>query len=44
MPVILSEMDWDRWLDPTLADPTSLLPLLRPAPDDLLEAIPVGHL
>lgn len=44
MPVILSELAWDRWLDPTLTDPTSLLPLLRPAPDDLLEAIPVGPL
>jgi putative SOS response-associated peptidase YedK len=42
MPVILAEFDWDRWLDPTLTDPTSLLPLLGPAPDDLLEAIPVG--
>jgi putative SOS response-associated peptidase YedK len=44
MPVILSEFDWDRWLDPTLTDPTSFFPLLGPAPDDLLEAIPVGSL
>ena len=44
MPVILSEFDWDRWLDPTLTDPTSFFPLLGPAPDDLLEAIPVGPL
>jgi putative SOS response-associated peptidase YedK len=42
MPVILSELDWDRWLDPTLTDATSFFPLLGPAPDDLLEAIPVG--
>jgi len=42
MPVILPEFDWDRWLDPTITDPTSFLPLLGPAPDDLLEAIPVG--
>jgi putative SOS response-associated peptidase YedK len=44
MPVILSELAWDQWLDPRLTDVTNLLPLLRPAPDDLLEAIPVGPL
>jgi putative SOS response-associated peptidase YedK len=44
MPVILAEFDWDRWLDPTLTDATSLFPLLGPAPDDLLQAIPVGPL
>jgi len=44
MPVVLSELHWDGWLDPKLTDPTSLLPLLRPAPDDELEAIPVGPL
>lgn len=42
MPVILTEFDGDRWLDPTLTDATSLCELLAPAPDDLLEAIPVG--
>jgi putative SOS response-associated peptidase YedK len=42
MPVILAEFDWDRWLDPTLTDATSLFELLAPARDDLLEAIPVG--
>ena len=44
MPVVLSESHWDTWLDPDLTDPTSLFDLLRPAPDDLLEAIPVGPL
>lgn len=44
MPVMVSEFDWDQWLDSKLTDPTNLLPLLRPAPDDLLEAIPVGPL
>jgi putative SOS response-associated peptidase YedK len=44
MPVILPEFDWDRWLDPTLTDATSFFSLLGPAPDDLLEAIPVGPL
>jgi putative SOS response-associated peptidase YedK len=42
MPVILVEFDWDRWLDPTLTDATSFFELLAPAPEDLLEAIPVG--
>ena len=42
MPVILAEVEWDRWLDPSLTDPTELLPLLEPGPHDLLEAIPVG--
>jgi putative SOS response-associated peptidase YedK len=44
MPVILSEFDWDRWLDPLTTDATSFFPLLQAAPDDLLEAIPVGPL
>jgi putative SOS response-associated peptidase YedK len=44
MPVILQDLEWDRWLDPTLTDAASFLPLLGPAPDDLLEAIPVGPL
>jgi putative SOS response-associated peptidase YedK len=44
MPVILPELDWDRWLDPTLSDATSFFELLGPAPDDLLEAVPVGPL
>jgi hypothetical protein len=42
MPVIVSELDWDRWLDPAITDISSFMPLLAPAPDDLLEAIPVG--
>ncbi|MDX5365374.1 MAG: SOS response-associated peptidase, partial [Alphaproteobacteria bacterium] len=41
MPVILAEADWDLWLDPAAAE-KELLALLRPAPDDLLEAIPVS--
>jgi putative SOS response-associated peptidase YedK len=44
MPVILSELDWDRWLDPTVTDPVAFGPLLQPAADDLLEAIPIGPL
>jgi putative SOS response-associated peptidase YedK len=42
MPAILAEYDWDRWLDPSLTDVADFFPLLGPAPDDLLEAIPVG--
>jgi putative SOS response-associated peptidase YedK len=44
MPVILAEFDWDRWLDPTLTDVAAFFPLFGPAPDDLLEAIPVASL
>tara|TARA_R110002110_G_scaffold79145_6_gene207053 strand:- start:1616 stop:2359 length:744 start_codon:yes stop_codon:yes gene_type:complete len=41
MPVILDEKDWARWLDPAATE-KELLALLAPAPDDLLEAIPIG--
>lgn len=41
MPVILPEKDWGLWLDPAATE-KELLALLRPAPDDLLEAIPVS--
>ena len=42
MPVILPEYDWERWLDPTVIDPAAFAEILAPAPDDLLEAYPVG--
>lgn len=41
MPVILDEKDWDLWLDPAATE-KELLALLRPAPDDLMEAVPVS--
>lgn len=41
MPVILDERDWDRWLDPA-TPPKELAALMKPAPDDLLEAVPVS--
>lgn len=41
MPVILDEKDWDLWLDPAATE-RELRALLRPAPDDMLEAIPVS--
>jgi len=42
MPVVLEERDWDRWLDPDAPELDALVRLLRPAPDDLLVAYPVG--
>lgn len=41
MPVILAPEDYDLWLAPT-QPPALLEQLLRPAPDDLLEAYPVS--
>jgi putative SOS response-associated peptidase YedK len=48
MPVVLTEPDWEQWLDPTV-DPSddavdSLQRLLVPAPDELLVAYPVSPL
>lgn len=41
MPVILDESDWERWLDP--ASPLPVVEgLLRPAPEDWLDVVPVG--
>jgi putative SOS response-associated peptidase YedK len=42
MPVFLPRDDWSRWLDPEVRDPAALTPLLRAAPDDLLELVPVS--
>jgi putative SOS response-associated peptidase YedK len=42
MPVILAPEDFDRWLDPA-TPPKELETLMVPAPDDLLEAIPVSQ-
>lgn len=42
MPVILSEPDWDAWLDTAGHEPRHVTGLLKPAADDLLEAIPVS--
>jgi putative SOS response-associated peptidase YedK len=43
MPVVIPESAWDRWLDPTLADPSELKGLLVPAEDGWLEAYPVSR-
>jgi putative SOS response-associated peptidase YedK len=42
MPLVIAEGALDVWLDPSFGDTAALRSLLRPAPDDLLEAIPVG--
>lgn len=43
MPVILSPGDWEEWLDCGNRRPRDVAHLLRPAADDLLEAIPVSE-
>ena len=42
MPVVIAEGALDAWLDPSFGDTAALRAWLQPAPDDLLEAIPVG--
>ncbi len=42
MPVILDAANWDAWLTTPESEAASLLPLLVPAPDDLLIADPVS--
>jgi putative SOS response-associated peptidase YedK len=43
MPALLDAADFDRWLDPHHRDGESLKRLLRPAPDDWFEMIPVSR-
>ena len=42
MPVILTPADWALWLDPAAEATEQLVRLLVPAPNELLEARPVG--
>jgi putative SOS response-associated peptidase YedK len=42
MPVILDQKDFDLWLDSNVADPQSLMPLLKPCPAEKVEAYPEG--
>lgn len=44
MPVILPPETWDRWLDPTSADPSELLGLLVPADSEGLDVYAVDRL
>jgi putative SOS response-associated peptidase YedK len=43
MPVVVPESAWDLWLDRTVNDPADVADLLKPAPDDLLIAMPVSN-
>ena len=40
MPVVIGERDFDQWLTGDAAEANALL---KPAPDDLLEAIPISN-
>ncbi len=42
MPVIIAEDDFETWLDPEVEKSPAIEALLRPAPEDLLEAYPVS--
>src|SRR5262249_49526186 len=42
MPVILDKKDFSQWLDPKLSKAEELSSLLCPAPEKLLEAVPVS--
>ena len=42
MPVILNPQDYDRWLNPSIHDPSLLTPLLAPFSSDKMEAYPVS--
>jgi putative SOS response-associated peptidase YedK len=42
MPVVVDAADFDAWLDTDGHRPAEVAGLLRPAPDDLFEAIPVS--
>lgn len=43
MPVVIAPEDFAMWLDTRSVDVATAVSLLRPAPDDLFEAIPVGE-
>ncbi len=43
MPVLLPRERWEAWLDPALPDPGEASAILSPAPDDVLELVPVSR-
>ena len=43
MPVILPPENYDLWLDPDMREAEPLLDLLRPHPDNVMEAYPVSR-
>ncbi|MBZ9674889.1 SOS response-associated peptidase [Mesorhizobium sp. ES1-1] len=44
MPVVIATRDFERWLDCQTQEPRDVADLLRPAPADFFEAIPVSDL
>jgi putative SOS response-associated peptidase YedK len=44
MPAILHPRDYAKWLNPSPQTPDSLLPLLKPYPDEHMNAYPVSTL
>ena len=42
MPVVIAADDWKRWLDPTVAEPSTVEPLMQPAQSTALSAFPVS--
>lgn len=42
-PVIIAPDDYERWLDCRTQEPRHVADLLRPAPDDFFEAVPVSR-
>ena len=44
MPVVIPPHEFSRWLDCRTQEPRDVADLMRPAPDDLFEAVPVSDL
>lgn len=44
MPVVVPQREFSRWLDCKTREPRDVADLMRPAPDDLFEAVPVSDL
>ena len=42
MPVILAPQDYEQWLDPEVHDPEKVISLLKPYPENEMEAYPVS--
>jgi len=43
MPVVIDQKDFSRWLDCKSQEPRHVADLMKPAPEDLFEAIPVSE-
>mgnify|MGYP001116219665 FL=1 len=44
MPVVVPQREFSRWLDCKTQEPREVADLMRPAADDLFEAVPVSDL